>query len=209
VKLIHPTILIGCSTVPHTFTEEVVTEMASHVSRPIIFPLSNPTRLQEASPADLIKWTDGRALVATGSPSPPIHHNGKVYIIGECNNALAFPGLGLGCVLGRAKLLTDKMIFAGARGLAELSPALKDPELPILPDVEDVREISVNVALRVIQSAKEEGMTRAKGIPDDETKLRWWIEEQMWRPEYRELEYVHETLASKHAKGETGIKRRV
>src|SRR5579859_3336010 len=122
VKQVKPNILIGCSTVPGSFTKEILQEMSSHVSRPIIFPLSNPTRLHEAQPKDIYDWTDGKALIATGSPFPPVTYKGKEYEVAECNNALVYPGIGLGCVLARTERLSESMIVAAARGLAEFSP---------------------------------------------------------------------------------------
>jgi malate dehydrogenase (oxaloacetate-decarboxylating) len=208
VKNVKPNILIGCSTVPGAFTEEVVREMASHVARPIIFPLSNPTRLHEAQPKDISAWTGGRALVATGSPFHPVLYDGKEYEIAECNNCLVYPGIGLGCVLSRAERLSDEMIVAAAHGCAELSPALKDPVAALLPDINDVRATSVEVAMNVIQQCVKEGLNRIKNIPEDEKELRKWIEDQMWKPEYRHLEKVAEHIASKEAKGELGIKSR-
>jgi malate dehydrogenase (oxaloacetate-decarboxylating) len=208
IKHVKPNALIGCSTRPGSFTKEILEEMASHVERPIVFPLSNPTRLHEAKPEDIINWTRGKALVATGSPFPPVTYNGKEYEIAECNNCLVYPGIGLGCVLSRAKRCTDEMIVAAAHGLAELSPALKDPDKALLPDIEDVRETSVNVALNVIQQCVKEGLNRVKNIPEDPDKLRIWIKQQMWKPEYRPLDKVHIHKASKEAKGELGVKGR-
>jgi malate dehydrogenase (oxaloacetate-decarboxylating) len=208
VKHVKPNILIGCSTVPGAFTEEIIREMAKHVNRPIIFPLSNPTRLHEALPKDLSAWTDGRALIATGSPFHPVSYNGKEYEIAECNNCLVYPGIGLGCVLSRAERCTDDMIVAAAHGAAELSPALKDPEAALLPDITDVRETSVNVAVSVIQQCVKEGLNRVKDIPTDEEELKKWVENQMWKPVYRHLEKVPEHVASKEAKGELGVKSR-
>ena len=208
VKEVKPNILIGCSTCPGSFTKEIIQEMATHVDRPIVFPLSNPTRLHEARPKDLMEWTHGKALIATGSPFPPVTYNGKEYEIAECNNCLVYPGIGLGCVLCRASRLTDGMIVAAAHGLAELSPALKDPDKALLPDIDDVRQTSVNVALRVIQQCVKEGMDRDKNIPKDEKDLKAWIEEQMWKPEYRPLEKIDAKDASREAKGELGLKGR-
>jgi malate dehydrogenase (oxaloacetate-decarboxylating) len=208
IKHVKPTILIGCSTRPGSFTKEILQEMSSHVSRPIIFPLSNPTRLHEAQPKDINEWTNGKALIATGSPFPPVTYQGKEYEIAECNNALVYPGLGLGCVLSRAERLSEGMIVSAAHGLAELSPALRDPSKALLPDIQDVRETSVNVALKVIEQCVKEGLNRVKDIPEDEGELKTWIEEQMWKPEYRELEKVEAEDASREARGELGIKGR-
>ena len=208
IKHVKPNVLIGCSTRPGSFTKEIVQEMASHVERPIIFPLSNPTRLHEAQPNDINEWTHGKALIATGSPFPPVIHDGKEYEVAECNNCLVYPGLGLGCVLSRASRCTDDMIVAAAHGLAELSPALKDPDKALLPDIKDVRETSVNVALHVIQQCVKEKLHRVHFIPTDENELREWIEDQMWKPEYRVLQKVDPVYASKAARGELGMKAR-
>ena len=208
VKHVKPNILIGCSTVPGAFTKEIIQEMASHVERPIIFPLSNPTRLHEAQPKDINNWTKGKALIATGSPFEPVSYNGKEYEIAECNNCLVYPGIGLGCVLARTDRLTDEMIVAAAHGLAELSPALKDPDLALLPDISDVRQTSVAVAMEVIKQCVKEGLNRVKNIPAKDEELKAWVEEQMFVPEYRPLEKVDIAIASREAKGELGIKGR-
>ncbi|MCZ2969971.1 NAD-dependent malic enzyme, partial [Acinetobacter baumannii] len=120
VKHVKPTILIGTSTVAGAFKEEIIKEMASHVERPIILPMSNPTPLAEAKPADLIEWTEGRALVATGSPFEPVTYNGVTYVIGQSNNALIFPGLGLGTIVVRASVMTDGMFAAAAEAVASM-----------------------------------------------------------------------------------------
>ena len=200
VKAVKPNVLIGCSTVPGSFTKEILQEMAKHVDRPIVFPLSNPTRLHEAQPKDINDWTDGKALIATGSPFPPVSYKGKEYEIAECNNCLVYPGIGLGCVLSRAERLTGTMIVAAAHGLAELSPALEDPDRALLPDIQNVRETSVNVAMKVIQQCIKEGLNRVKDIPSDEEELKKWIQEQMWKPEYREYEKVPADSASREAR---------
>jgi malate dehydrogenase (oxaloacetate-decarboxylating) len=205
IKAVKPHVLIGTSTKPKAFTEEIVTEMASHVDRPIIFPLSNPTRLHEASPEDLNKWTKGKALIATGSPFPPVKYEGKEYEIAECNNSTCFPGIGLGCVLSRSKLLSDKMLVAAVKALAAQSPALKDPDKGLLPDVADVRDISVHIAKAVINQAVEEGLATEKGIPTEDEDLEEWIREQMWDPVYRPLKAVDGDGASRHAKGVMGV----
>ncbi|GAB1205672.1 hypothetical protein APSETT445_004351 [Aspergillus pseudonomiae] len=187
VKEVKPHVLIGTSTKPKAFTEDIIREMAKHVEHPIIFPLSNPTRLHEASPGDINYWTEGRALMATGSPFPPIERNGVEYEVAECNNSTCFPGIGLGAVLSRTRILSDKMLVAAARALASQSPALQDPNRPLLPDVEHVREISVHIARAVIETAIEEGYAQEKGIPNHEKDLEEWIRMQMWEPIYRPL----------------------
>lgn len=208
IKAVKPDVLVGCSTRPGSFTKEIVQEMASHVDRPIIFPLSNPTRLHEAKPHDLNEWTEGRGLIATGSPFPPVTHDGKEYEVAECNNCHVYPGIGLACVLSRTKLMTNEMIVAAAQGLAELSPALQDSEKSLLPDLENVWETSIHVAARVIQQCVKEKLNRVENIPTDEKELKQWIENQMWKPEYRELKKVAPHLASREARGEIGIKGR-
>ncbi|KAJ5965087.1 uncharacterized protein N7479_004963 [Penicillium vulpinum] len=189
IKKVHPHVLIGTSTKPGAFTEEIIREMADHVEQPIIFPLSNPTRLHEAKPVDLYEWTDGRALIATGSPFPPVTHNGTTYDIAECNNSTCFPGIGLGAVLSQCRLMSKKMLVAAVEALKARSPALKNPSKPLLPDVEDVREISVDIAAAVILCAVEEGLAQAEGIPTTDSELREWIRVQMWEAEYRPLVY--------------------
>lgn len=202
IKEVKPHVLIGTSTKPKAFTEEIVKEMASHVDRPIIFPLSNPTRLHEANPKDLNDWTEGKALIATGSPFPPVKYNGKEYEIAECNNSTCFPGIGLGCVLSRTKLLSDKMLVAAVKALAAQSPALKDPDKGLLPDVVNVRDISVHIARAVIKQAVEEDLATEEGIPTDDKELEEWIREQMWDPVYRPLKFVEQEGATRHALGE-------
>ncbi|OQE22816.1 hypothetical protein PENFLA_c012G08153 [Penicillium flavigenum] len=190
VKKVHPHVLIGTSTKPGAFTEDIIREMAENVERPIIFPLSNPTRLHEAKPADLYEWTEGRALVATGSPFPPVTHNGTQYEIAECNNSTCFPGIGLGAVLSECRLVSKKMLVAAVKALKARSPALKESDKPLLPDVQDVREISVDIAAAVILCAVEEGLAQAEDIPTTDSDLREWIRIQMWEAEYRPLVYT-------------------
>lgn len=208
VKAVHPNVLIGTSTVPGAFTEPIIKDMHAQCSRPIIFPLSNPTRLHEAKPADLLNWTNGQALVATGSPFEPVSgpwgNDGEDIKIetAECNNSVVFPGIGLGAVLSRASLLTDKMLVAAVQGVASLSPTKKSATAPLLPDVLDVKEVSVRVARCVIQAAVEEGVATEEGIPKDESDLDEWIREQMWEPQYRPLRYVEMQGATRAARGE-------
>jgi malate dehydrogenase (oxaloacetate-decarboxylating) len=205
VKEVKPHVLIGTSTKPKAFTQEIVQEMASQIERPIIFPLSNPTRLHEADPKDINEWTKGKALIATGSPFPPVTYEGREYEVAECNNSTCFPGIGLGAVLCRSKLLSDKMLVAAVKALAAQSPALKDPAKGLLPDVVNVREISVHIAKAVIRQAVQEGLATEKGIPEDDAELEEWIREQMWDAVYRPLRYVNKTGANRHARGEAGV----
>ncbi|KAH6669650.1 malic enzyme [Plectosphaerella plurivora] len=196
VREVKPNVLVGTSTVPGSFTKEIVQAMAAEVERPIILPLSNPTRLHEAVPEDLLKWTDGKALVATGSPFKPVKgpwgEGGKDIEIevAECNNSVVFPGIGLGAVLCRARLVTDKMLVAAVEGVAAMSPALQDPRAPLLPGVDVVRDVSVRVARNVIRAAVDEGVATEEGIPGAEDELDEWIREQMWEPQYRPLKAV-------------------
>lgn len=185
ISEVKPHVLIGTSTVPGSFNKEVVQEMAQHVDRPLIFPLSNPTRLHEAKPEDLVNWTDGRVLVATGSPFPPVKYNGKEIEVAECNNSVCFPGIGLGGVLCRTKLVTDKMLVAAVTALAKESPALQDPEKALVPPVEDAKRVSVKIATAVIRCAVEEGLAQAPDIPTNEEDLEEWVKAQIWEPIYR------------------------
>ncbi|KAL8829614.1 MAG: hypothetical protein Q9191_001920 [Dirinaria sp. TL-2023a] len=205
VKEVEPHVLIGTSTKPKAFTEAILKEMAKHVERPIILPLSNPTRLHEADPKDVYEWTEGRALIATGSPFPPVEYKGKKYEVAECNNSTAFPGIGLGVVLCRSRLLSTKMIVAAVKAIASQSPALQDPNKGLVPDVVNVREISVQVAKAVTKEAVEENLATETGIPKDDAELEDWVRQQMWEPKYRPLVKVDASGASRHAKGEMGI----
>ncbi|MBJ8148867.1 oxaloacetate-decarboxylating malate dehydrogenase [Bacillus cereus] len=186
VKYVKPTILIGTSTVAGAFKEEIIKEMASHVERPIILPMSNPTPLAEAKPADLIEWTEGRALVATGSPFEPVTYNGVTYVIGQSNNALIFPGLGLGTIVVRASVMTDGMFAAAAEAVASMVDT-SQPGTPILPEVEELRNISEMVAIEVAKVAVAEGVARVN-LSDNDIKMA--VKEAMWKPEYRQIKAV-------------------
>jgi len=179
VKNVQPTILIGTSGQQGAFSEDVVCEMAKHVERPVIFPLSNPTSKSEATPADLIKWTNGRALIATGSPFPAINHNERLIKIGQCNNAFIFPGVGLGVMASGARRVTDAMFSAAARVLSEFSPALRDPEGALFPPLEAVREISYRVALEVGATAVRTGLASMRL-----DSLERAVTSKMWTPHY-------------------------
>jgi len=182
VKAIKPTILVGTSTVPKTFTKEIIQEMAKHTKRPIIFPLSNPTKLAEASAKDLIEWTDGRALIATGIPSDPIEYKGIVYEIGQANNALIYPGLGLGIIATKSRLVNDKIISAAAHSLGGIVDTNK-PGAAVLPPVSKLTEFSETVALAVGESVLEQKLNRE---PVDD--LKEVIENTKWKPIYKKLE---------------------
>ncbi|MCU5653500.1 oxaloacetate-decarboxylating malate dehydrogenase [Bacillus mycoides] len=186
VKHVKPTILIGTSTVAGAFKEEIIKEMASHVERPIILPMSNPTPLAEAKPADLIEWTEGKALVATGSPFEPVTYNGVTYVIGQSNNALIFPGLGLGTIVVRASVMTDGMFAAAAEAVASMVDT-SQPGAPILPEVEELRNISELVAIEVAKVAVAEGVAR-ENLNDDDIKIA--VKEAIWEPEYRQIKAV-------------------
>jgi len=180
----HPTILIGTSTQPGAFTEQIVTEMAAHVARPIIMPLSNPTSHSEARPADLIAWTEGRALIATGSPFEPVTYNGVRYEIAQANNALIFPGLGLGVTVCRARRVTDQMLAAAARALAGLSDVTA-PGAPVLPPVTSLRAVSAAVGAAVARAAQAEGLA-GRPLDDPDGQVRG----AMWAPAYPKVEPV-------------------
>jgi malate dehydrogenase (oxaloacetate-decarboxylating) len=174
------TALIGLSTVKGIFSEQIVREMAKRTDRPIIFPLSNPTSRSEAEPSDLITWTEGRALVATGSPFAPVKYDGKTIEIAQCNNVFIFPAVGLGVVGSRARRVTDKMLLAAAKTLGNHSPALQDPTSSLLPRVKTIREVAFDIAYSVGQKAQEEGLA-PKSEPE---ALRKKLGESRWFPEY-------------------------
>ncbi|MCH5461695.1 NAD-dependent malic enzyme [Lactobacillus sp. LC28-10] len=178
VATVHPTILVGTSTQPGTFTEAIVKDMAAHTDRPIIMPLSNPTKLAEATAKDLLNWTDGRALVATGIPSKDVTVNGVTYQIGQANNALVYPGLGLGVIAAKATTLNDDMISAAAHSLGGLVDASK-PGAAILPPVTQLSQFSDIIAEAVVQSAMAQGLTQQ---PISDAKQA--VSEAKWVPEY-------------------------
>ncbi len=185
VTRVHPMILIGTAARAGVFTEAIVREMARHVQRPIIFPLSNPTSKSEAAPADLIAWTEGRALIATGSPYPEVPYNGQTITIGQCNNMFIFPGMGLGVIAAQARRVTNQMFIAAARALSEYSPARSVSTASLYPKVEDVREVSRRVALAVGLAAQQSGV--AERTSHEELERR--ITAQMWTPHYSRLKY--------------------
>jgi malate dehydrogenase (oxaloacetate-decarboxylating) len=185
VTRVHPTILIGTAAMAGAFTEAIVREMAMHVVRPIIFPLSNPNSKSEAAPEDLIAWTEGRALIATGSPYPEVSYSGQTITIGQCNNMFIFPGMGLGVIAAQARRVTNQMFIAAARALSEYSPARQVSTASLYPMVEDVREVSRHVALAVGLAAQQSGV--AERTPHEELERR--ITAQMWTPHYPHLRY--------------------
>lgn len=178
VKAVKPTILVGTSTQPNTFTETIVKEMASYTARPIIFPLSNPTKLAEATAENLIKWTDGKALVATGIPADPVEYKGVTYEIGQANNALIYPALGLGAIASTAKLVTNEMISKAAHSLGGIVDTTK-PGAATLPPVSKLTEFSQRVAEAVGQCALDQKLNR-----EDITDIKVAIEKIKWIPKY-------------------------
>lgn len=178
VQQVKPTVLIGTSTQPGSFTEELVKEMASHTKRPIIFPLSNPTELAEATASDLIKWTNGKALVATGVPSEPVEHNGITYQIGQANNALMYPGLGLGILASTAKLINGEILSKASHALSGLVD-YKQLGAAVLPPVKDITHISDRIAKKVIESVLEQKLNK-KTITSAEDAIK----AIKWTPEY-------------------------
>jgi len=178
VKTVKPTILVGTSTQPSTFTKEVVEAMCENTERPVIFPLSNPTKLAEATAKDLIEWSNGKAFVATGIPSDDIEYNGVNYVIGQANNALIYPGLGLGMLASEASLLTDEMIGAAAHALSGIVDITK-LGAPVLPPFKYVAEVSLKVATAVAKKAQEQGLARAA-----EQDMEKAVRDFRWTPKY-------------------------
>ena len=179
VKTVKPTILVGTSTQPNTFTKEIVEEMCKITERPMIFPLSNPTVLAEASAEDLITWSDGKAFVATGIPADTVSYKGVDYVIGQANNALIYPGLGLGMLASEASLLTDEMIGAAAHSLSGIIDQTQ-PGAPVLPPFKYVADVSIKVAEAVAKTAQQQGLARAK-----EQDMAKAVRDLKWYPEYR------------------------
>ncbi|KAF9819241.1 hypothetical protein IEO21_02280 [Rhodonia placenta] len=187
VRRVRPTVLVGCSTVAGAFGEDVVREMARGTARPIILPLSNPSRLHECTPQDANDWTDGRALLATGSPFPPCKMpNGKDYICSPTTDALIYPGLGFGAIVSSSRALTDTMIIAGTQRLASLAPALKDPDDALLPDFGSAPAVNFEVAVAVAEQAIKEGTA---GVDWKVEEVREKVRDRQWRPIYGEYVY--------------------
>ncbi len=183
VRNVQPTILIGTSGQRGAFNEDVVREMAKHVERPVIFPLSNPTSKSEATPSELLEWTQGRALIATGSPFQPTSYAGRLIKTGQCNNVFIFPGVGLGVIASGADRVTDAMFSAAAHVLSDFSPALTDASAPLYPPLESVREISRAVAIAVGVEAQRAGLAETTSLAELERN----IQDKMWRPHYVRL----------------------
>jgi malate dehydrogenase (oxaloacetate-decarboxylating) len=182
IRQVRPTMLIGASGTANAFTESIVREMARHTQRPIIFPLSSPHSLAEATPADLIAWTDGRALIATGSQFTPVTYKGITHVIGQANNAMLYPGLGLGSIVSRARLVSIGMLAAAANALSSLV-AVRLPGASLLPHIDDLRSVTVTVAIAVAEAAAAEGLA---GI--ELTDIVQQVADAMWQPEYRRIQ---------------------
>ena len=181
-----PTVLIGVSGQPGLFTEEVIRSLAANCEQPIVMPLSNPTSRVEAVPSDILQWTDGKALIATGSPFAPVNSHGKIFNISQCNNSYIFPGIGLGVIASGATRVTDSMLMASSNALADCSPKLLDPDADLLPDINTIQQVSRTIAFKVAQAAMEAGV--APLVADD--VLLQSIEDNFWKPEYRRYKRI-------------------
>jgi malate dehydrogenase (oxaloacetate-decarboxylating) len=173
--------LIGASTAAGSFTEEIVREMAAYTGRPIIFALSNPPMRAEANPSDLITWTDGRALIATGSPFAPVTYKGLTYVVAQVNNSMLYPGLGLGAIVSRASRISAGMFAAAASAVSSLV-TVRQPGASLLPHIDDLRSVSATVAAAVAEAAVAEGLARIK-FGD----IVQQVQDAMWQPEYRKI----------------------
>ena len=176
------TVLIGVSGSANVFNEDIINQMCKNTEHPIIMPLSNPTSKAEGTPENIIKTSNGKAIIATGSPFEPVEYNNKTFAISQCNNSYIFPGLGLGVIAVGAKIVTDEMIMAASEALAENSPSIKDKQAALLPRLKTIRELSKKIALAVGLKAIEQNL--APQINKEELEKK--IENQFWRPEYRE-----------------------
>jgi malate dehydrogenase (oxaloacetate-decarboxylating) len=176
----HPTVLIGTSGQPHAFHEVVVRAMAACVRRPVIFPLSNPTERAEATPQDLLAWSEGRAVIGTGSPFPPIERDAHAFRVDQTNNAYVYPGIGLGAIAAKARRISDDMFLAAARTIANMSPAKHDAQANLLPPLVESRKLSFHVAIATAKQAQAEGL--AEAMADDELSAA--VRAKMWEPAY-------------------------
>ncbi|MFT7387116.1 MAG: malate dehydrogenase (oxaloacetate-decarboxylating) [Candidatus Endobugula sp.] len=181
VELSKSTVIVGVSTVAGLFTKDIIEQMQANTPKPIILPLSNPTSKVEAVPADILKWTNGNAIVATGSPFEPVELNGKTYVISQCNNSYIFPGVGLGVVASKATRVTDNMLMASSYALAEYSAVHNSGSAELLPDLNDIREVSKYIAKMVFRQAIIDGVTPTVSDEDIEKA----IDSNFWRPSYR------------------------
>jgi malate dehydrogenase (oxaloacetate-decarboxylating) len=182
VRRVSPTMLIGASNVSGGFTEAIVREMAAHAERPIIFALSSPPLRSEANPADLIAWTDGRALIATGSPFAPVTYKGLTYVVAQVNNAMLYPGLGLGTIVSKARKISDGMFAAAASAVSSMV-TVRQPGASLLPHIDDLRSVSATVAVAVAEAAVEEGLA---GV--DLFDIVQQVQDAMWQPQYRPVQ---------------------
>jgi malate dehydrogenase (oxaloacetate-decarboxylating) len=198
IKNISATVLIGVSSQPNQFTESIVRQMASKVDRPVIFPLSNPSDRAEAAPKDLIQWTEGRALIATGTGFAPISFKGKIFKIAQCNNFYIFPAIGLAVVASEAKRVTDNMMIAAAKALGNYQSASTNydddsggagndddddddtAESSLLPQIENMKDVAIHIAQKVALQAQQDGVAPEKS----EQKLSEQIQKKFWTPEY-------------------------
>jgi malate dehydrogenase (oxaloacetate-decarboxylating) len=180
IRHVKPTILIGCSAQPGAFSQDVIETMSSHCERPIIFPLSNPDEKCEAQPADILTWSNGKALIATGTAFPAVEYQNRLLQIAQCNNALVFPGIGLGILAVRATRLSKAMILAASEALSRFSPSKKDSFLPLLPSLDDAQTVAKHIAIAVAQTAIDTGLAQCNQDKD----LRQLIEVMFWEPRY-------------------------
>ncbi|MCH7380239.1 MULTISPECIES: NAD-dependent malic enzyme [Acinetobacter] len=186
VKNAKPSILIGVSGQAGLFSEEVIKTLAKYYKHPIVLPLSNPTSQVEAQPKDIIEWTQGAAIVATGSPFAPIYYQGKVYAIAQCNNSYIFPGIGLGVIACGATHISDSMLMAASTALADCSPRLKNAAADLLPNINDIQQVSKFIAFKVAKAAMADGLA----VPLSNDVLKQAIEDNFWTPEYRNYRRV-------------------
>jgi malate dehydrogenase (oxaloacetate-decarboxylating) len=182
VRRVKPTMLIGTSAAAESFTAEIVKEMAAHTERPIIFVLSNPPVRAEANPADLIAWTDGRALIATGSPFAPVTYKGVTHVVAQANNAMLYPGVALGAIVARASRISDGMFAAAASAVSSLV-TVRHPGASLLPHIDDLRSVSMTVAVAVAETAEAEGLARVKLVD-----IVQQVQDAMWQPQYRRIQ---------------------
>ncbi|MBB72588.1 MAG: NAD-dependent malic enzyme [Legionellales bacterium] len=180
VRNVKPTILIGCSAVTGAFTQEIIQDMAAHVERPIILPLSNPTERCEAQPKDLLAWTDGKALIATGSPFDTVNYDGRDIRIAQCNNALVFPGIGLGLIATQAKTLSDESLWIACKALSDYAPIKRDPMAPLLPSLDEARKVARHIAIAVGNQVRKEGVDQA----ERDCSVEELVDHMVWQPHY-------------------------
>ena len=185
--------LVGVTGHAGAFPEAVIREMARHADRPIIFPLSNPTSRAEATPADLLRWTDGKAMIATGSPFDPVSYEGQTHSIAQCNNSYVFPAMGLGVLASGARRVTEDLFMVAAEALKEKSPALDDPHASLLPSLKEIRSVGRHIAIAVALEAQRQGLAEASSREEITTR----IDRTMWSPEYRTLRRIARRVETK------------